>query len=298
MKVGIHEVAIGPYADRDTYTAFGVNADRLGFSTLWNLEHVMMLERVESTYPYGTLPDDRTFPILNPYVGLSFLAGQTERIRLATGVALFTQYHPLLTAKLIGTLDYLSGGRFAFGVGVGWLREASELLGVPWENRLSRAREYVAALRAVWGEAPNDFKGQFVEFEGVLSFPKPVNGSVPFFLGGNTEPALKRAAEYGNGWFGLKLTAAEAHEKIARIKELLAENGRGDEPFEFAVSPAEGSTPEILEQFAAAGVDECVLWMDHFGGVMEAAGVPDLLERLKADWVEPAARLSGTPALS
>jgi probable F420-dependent oxidoreductase len=295
MKVGIHEVAIGPYADREVYRSFAVNADRLDFSTLWNLEHVMMFEQVESTYPYGQLPDDLTFPILNPYVGLAFLAGQTKNIRLATGVALMTQYPPLLLAKLIGTLDYLSDGRFVFGIGVGWLKEASLALGVPWKERSARMREYVEALRVVWGEETNDYNGEFVEFEGVLSYPKPVAGTVPVFMGGNTETALKRTAEYADGWFGLKLTAAEAAEKIGRLRELLAENGRADDPFEIAVSPAEGSTPEILDELNAAGVDEVVLWMDHFDGVTEAAAVPALLQRLAEEWVEPARALAAAP---
>jgi probable F420-dependent oxidoreductase len=296
MKVGIHEVAIGPYADREVYRAFAQNADRLDFSTLWNLEHIMMFEQVESNYPYGDLPDDLSFPILNPYVGLAFLAGQTEQIRLATGIALMTQYPPLLLAKLIGTLDYLSNGRFVFGVGVGWLKEASLALGVPWERRSARMREYVEALRVVWGEETNDYSGEFVEFEGVLSYPKPVAGTVPVFMGGNTEPALKRTAEYADGWFGLKLSPEEAEEKIGRLRELLAENGREGEPFEIAVSPAEGAGPEILPGLAAAGVDEVALWMDHFGGVTSAEAVPDLLGRLAAEWVEPAKELAAVSA--
>jgi probable F420-dependent oxidoreductase len=295
MKVGIHEIAIGPYADRQVYSAFARHGDRLGFSTLWNLDHILMLEKVESAYPYGDLPDDRTFPILNPFVGLAYLAGQTSRIRLATGVCLVPQYPPLLLAKQIGTLDYLSSGRFALGVGIAWLKEASLTLGVPWERRADRTREYIAALRAVWGEETNDFNGEFVQFEGVLSYPKPLAGDkLPVFLGGNTDAALKRAADYGNGWFGLKLTAAEATEKIARLRELLAENGREQEPFEIAVSPpATGEvSPDDLPDYHEAGVDEFVLHMTHFDGVTEADRVPELLERLAREWVQPAASLA------
>jgi probable F420-dependent oxidoreductase len=298
MKVGIHEVALGPYADREVFRAFAVNADRLEFATLWAPEHVVMLERVDSTYPYGQLPDDLTLPILNPYVSLAFVAGQTTNLRLASGVALMTQYPPLLLAKLIGTLDDLSGGRFVFGIGVGWLKEASLALGVPWERRAARMREYVEALRVIWGDEGNEYHGEFVDFEGVLSYPKPVARTVPVVMGGNTEVALARAAQYADGWFGLKLTPVDVKEKVALLRDLLEQNRRAEEPFEIAVSLAAGSTPDVLPELSDAGVDEVVLGMDHFESVTSADLVPDVLERLATEWVQPAGALSGAFGVS
>jgi probable F420-dependent oxidoreductase len=135
---------------------------------------------------------------LDPMIGLSFAAAATSRIGVATGVLLIPEHNPVLLAKQAASLDALSGGRLTLGIGVGWSREEFAALGVPFERRGKRAAEYVAAMRMLWGEDRASFQGEFVEFEQVRVYPKPVHDRrVPVIVGGNSDAALRRAAAWG-----------------------------------------------------------------------------------------------------
>src|SRR5262245_26739710 len=206
MKIGFFSIGVGPFAQPDAVDELAVNAERLGFSTLWASEHVVLFERFASQYPYARgedLPVALDIPFMNPFIALTYAAAHTTRIRLATGVCLVPQYHPLMLAKIVGSLDYLSKGRVALGIGVGWLAEEFRALDIPWEKRSQRTREYIAAMREVWGKERGTYRGEFTQFEAVISNPKPIHGAqLPVWAGGQSEAALKRAAAYCNGWCG------------------------------------------------------------------------------------------------
>ena len=197
-------------------------AERLGFSTIWAPEHVVLLDEYASKYPYssGKFPGPTDTPIADPFTTLAYAAACTTKIRLATGICLVPEHNPLVLAKTVATVDQLSGGRFIFifGVGVGWPAEEFEALGVPFERRGPRTREYVEVMRKLWTERSSSHQGEFVKFTNVLSYPKPVSeNGVPVWFGGESNPTLRRVAEYGDGWIGFNLLPDEAVEKIKRI---------------------------------------------------------------------------------
>src|ERR1700691_6373604 len=229
MKVGYFAVGIGPFVDPAVIKLIATTTERLGFSTLWAPEHVVLLAEFSSRYPYsaGEFPMPLETPINDPFTTLSFAAAVTSKIRLATGICLVPEHNPVILAKITATLDFLSGGRFILGTGIGWLEEEFEAIGVPWEHRGRRTREYIAAMRKLWGEEVSSHKGEFVSFEGVRSNPKPSRGAeLPVWFGGESAPALRRVAAYGNGWCGFNLTPDEAAAKIKTIQKLLKANGR------------------------------------------------------------------------
>jgi probable F420-dependent oxidoreductase len=294
MKIGFFAIGINNLARPDLITTVATNAERLDFATVWAPEHVVFLERFASQYPYArgaSVPIPTTTPLLNPLLALTYAAAHTKRIRLATGICLVPEYNPLLLAKLAATLDYLSNGRFALGIGIGWLQEEFKAMGIPWERRAKRTREYIEAMRALWGDQTS-YVGEFVNFEGALSYPKPIKGAkLPILVGGQTEAALKRAASYGTGWCGFNLTPSETADAVARLRTLLKENGRDPRDFEYIVAATPQSTPADLPAYRDAGVDQVDLTPVFRHPLATDAEIVALLEELAHQWVVPAAQL-------
>ncbi len=294
MKIGLFAVSTAKMVGGALLRAVASNAERLGVATLWVPEHVVLLDQYASKYPYtqtGVLPAPTNSPILDPFLSLTCMASATSKIRLATGICLVPEHNPVVLAKVVASLDFLSGGRAVLGVGIGWLEEEFQAIGVPWEGRANRTREYIAAMRKLWGEDLSSYHGEFVSFDRVRSFPKPVRGaSVPIFFGGESGPALKRVAEYGDGWVGFNLSPDEAAAKIKRIEELLKANGRKRSDVETAVSPyTKPISKDDLKRYRDAGVDEVV--MINLRPPRDESGLVKDLEQIARDWVEPAAKL-------
>jgi probable F420-dependent oxidoreductase len=147
------------------------------------------------------MPGDASSPLPDPLVWLSYVASATARIRLATGVLILPQRNPLVLAKEVATLDHLSGGRVVLGVGVGWLAEEFDALGVPFRRRGARADEYIEVMRRLWDGDHAAHDGEFVSFSDVSSNPKPARGRVPIVVGGHSEAAARRAGRIGDGFF-------------------------------------------------------------------------------------------------
>ena len=294
MKIGFFAIGIANLARPDLITTVATNAERLNFATIWAPEHVVFLEKFASQYPYArgaSVPIPTTTPLLNPLMALTYAAAHTRCIRLATGICLVPEYNPLLLAKLSASLDYLSNGRFALGIGIGWLQEEFKAMGIPWERRAKRTREYIEAMRALWGKQTS-YAGEFVNFEGALSFPKPLSGAkLPILVGGQTEAALKRAAAYGSGWCGFNLTPAETADAIARLRTLLKENHRDPSDFEYIVAATPQSTPADLTAYRAAGIDQVDLTPVFQRPMATDSEIIAALEELAHQWVEPAAKL-------
>ncbi|HJU12011.1 MAG TPA: LLM class flavin-dependent oxidoreductase, partial [Candidatus Binataceae bacterium] len=166
-----------------------------------------------------------------------------------------------------------------------------QAIGVPWERRAQRTREYVDAMRKLWGEEVSSYHGEFVKFDGVRSNPKPVNHEkLPVFFGGESGPALRRVAEYGDGWCGFNLTPDEAASKIKRIEDLLKTNGRKRADVELAVSPYTKSIKvDDLKRYRDAGADEVVLI--RLRPPREEKELITNLEEIAREWVEPAATI-------
>jgi probable F420-dependent oxidoreductase len=262
IKVGLHALGIGTGSKPEVISAVAAAADARGFATLWCGEHVVMVDSPKSRYPYSAdgriaVPPDADW--LDPLLSLSFIAAQTRRITVATGVMLLPEHHPLIIAKQAATLDVLSGGRFALGVGVGWSAEEFRAIGVPFERRGARTSEYIAAMRRVWASDVASFFGEFVQFDAVRVYPKPLRGrKIPIVIGGTTDAALRRVAAIGDGWYGFNLAAAEVADRVAALGAFCRERGRDPGKLTIGVSLRDGG-PELLPDLAAAGVTELVV---------------------------------------
>jgi probable F420-dependent oxidoreductase len=294
MKIGLFAVGTPLMAGGALLRAVAQHAERLGISTLWVPEHVVLLDKYSSRYPYsddGQLPAPTNAPIFDPFISLATMAAVTSKIRLATGICLVPEHNPLVLAKVVATLDFLSGGRALLGVGIGWLEEEFQAIGVPWESRAQRTREYIESMRKLWSDEVSSYQGDFVKFEGVRSNPKPLGGAkLPIFFGGESGPALRRVAEYGDGWCGFNLTPDEAAAKIRRIEDLLKTNGRKRSDVELAVSPyTKPIKSDDLKRYRDAGADEVVLI--RLRPPREEKELAANLEQIAREWVEPAARL-------
>jgi probable F420-dependent oxidoreductase len=295
MKIGLSAIGFGTLAAPALIRTVVTNAERLNFSTIWAPEHVVLLDRHTSRYPYSTAsggeflaPAD--IAINDPLPTLTFAAACTSRIRLATGICLVPEHNPLVLAKTVATVDYLSGGRMILGVGIGWLAEEFQALGIPFERRAHRTREYIEAMRRLWCDDHSSYRGEFVQFENVRSYPKPVQPKLPVWFGGESGPALRRVAEYGDGWFGLNVSPQEAASKIRRIEQLLGENGRQRSEVELAVSPyLRPITADDLKRYRDAGADEVELVF--LEAPQNEREIVQQLERLAREFVEPGAQL-------
>jgi probable F420-dependent oxidoreductase len=263
MRLGLHALGIGAGARRAVIDAVAVAAEAEGFATLWSGEHIVMVDRPESRYPYsadGRIAVPAAADWLDPLIGLSFVAAATRRIELATGVLLLPEHNPLLLAKQAASLDVLCGGRLTLGVGMGWSREEFAALGIPFERRGERAAEYVAAMRVLWREDIASFGGEFVGFDSVRVNPKPLRErQIPIVLGGNSDAALRRVAAWGDGWYGFNLAGVDAvRDRIGMLQELCRENGRDVRALRVAVA-LDGGAPGDVPALKELGVSELVL---------------------------------------
>ena len=262
MRVGLHALGIGAGARPEIMRAVAAAAEAGGFATLWAGEHVVLVDRPESRYPYSAdgkiaVPADADW--LDPLLGLSFIAAITSRIELATGILLLPEHNPVLAAKQAATLDVLSGGRLTLGVGIGWSAEEFAALGVPFARRGQRTAEYVAAMRELWAEDAASFSGEFARFEMVRVNPKPVRARrIPVVVGGNSDAALRRAAAFGDGWYGFNLAAATVPGRIGTLAESCRRRGRTVSELTVAVALSDGR-PSLLPELAEMGVTELVV---------------------------------------
>ncbi|MDG4664160.1 LLM class F420-dependent oxidoreductase [Mycobacterium sp. 236(2023)] len=262
MRLGLHGLGIAAGAQRTVIDAVAAAAERSGFATLWVGEHVVMVDESDSHYPYS---DDGRIAIsadadwLDPLITLSFAAAATNRIELATGVMLLPEHNPVIVAKQAASLDRMTGGRLSLGVGVGWSKEEYDALGVPFEGRGARMAEYVAAMRTLWRDDVASFSGEFVSFDRVRINPKPHGRAVPIVLGGNSDAALRRVAEWGDGWYGFNLAdVEEAAYRASKLRALCREVGRDPTELRLAVS-LQDPVPTDAMRLADAGIDELVL---------------------------------------
>lgn len=292
MKVGVNLPSINPIATPEFVIAFARHAEECGFASLWVGEHVVLFDEYDSVYPYdesGKLFLGGETGMLEPFGLLSLVAGVTDRIRLGTGVCLLPQRNPVYTAKQVSTLDWLSGGRVDFGIGLGWSAEEMAACGVPWERRGARCDEYVEVMRRLWTDEVSERGSAMYELPPCRMYPKPVQQPhPPVHIGGEGDAALRRVARLGDGWHGFKLTPGEAAERMKRLGELLDEQGRSRDDIEVTIGtyllPVDFAT---LEQYREAGVDQVVV-LDMSTNIDDArAG----LDRLAKELVEPASGL-------
>ncbi len=207
-------------------------AEALGFDSVWTADRIVTPWEIRTPYPYSLdqrfiVPPDA--PFLEPLTCLAFLAGGTERIALGMSVLVLPYRHPLHWAKIATTIDHLSRGRLILGVGVGWMVEEFDALGVPFKERGALADEQLAVVERLWTDERPRFEGRFYRFDAVGFAPKPLQRPrIPIWVGGEGPRAQRRAGRYGDAWFPyfVRVTPAELAARFANARRAAAEAGR------------------------------------------------------------------------
>jgi probable F420-dependent oxidoreductase len=246
-------------------------AEAAGFESVWGGEHVVLPDAIGSRYPYtadGKIPAEPDTPIPDPLIWLAFAAAAAPTLRLGTCILIVPQRNPLVLAKELATLDRLSGGRVELGLGVGWLKEEFDALGVAWERRGARNDEYVAAMRALWAGPHAEFHGEFVDFAPVTCSPRPVQSRLPILVGGDTDAAIQRAVRIADGYFPGEGDAERLGRLIARLRAAAENAGRDPDGIEVnAMFGAQMADPIAgVEQMASLGVGRAMIPAFFFAG--------------------------------
>ncbi len=295
MQFGVHLPHLGQQADGPTLARFARHAEELGYHSGWVSDHVAWPASFESRYPYsadGGFPAPNSLSWLDPLGTLTYVAACTERLKLGTTVLILGYRPPVETAKRIATLDVLSGGRTILGVGVGWMREEFEVLGMPFDHRGARADEQLELFEQLFTEARPSYNGRFYRVPEIGFQPKPVNGHIPIWVGGDTEPAFRRTARFGDCFHAAFTPKATLAAQWARVQQLSAGAGRDPASIEFSVrvfldfggvsdpeKSIQGAPAQMLEQIAAyraMGVTHILLDITARGGI---GGREDAMER-------------------
>ena len=261
-------MAVGTSVPLPAYTidpAFmAKKAEELGFESIWYAEHPAV--PVHSTSPFpatgGEIPWTYSH-FSEPYIALARASGVTSTIKLATGITLVPERNPLLLAKEIAALDFHSGGRFVFGIGTGWLREETELMGGDFDHRWTQTREAIEVMKLLWTEDEAEYHGRYFDFPPVRSYPKPAQKPhPPILLGGMARNVLRRVVAHADGWLPNRITPAEVEDSRARLDALAAEAGR--DPASLTIS-VYGQDPnrDLVQSFLNAGANRVVVRPEH-----------------------------------
>ena len=246
-------------------------AEASGFESIWCGEHVIMPDTIDSAYPYtadGKIPAEPETPIPDPLIWLGFAAAAAPSLRLGTCILIVPQRNPLILAKELATLDQLSGGKVELGLGVGWMKEEFDALGVPWERRGARNDEYIAAMRELWKGPHAEFHGEFVDFDPVTCSPRPVNGNIPIIVGGDSPAAVNRAAKLADGYFPGEGDITKLKALIERVREAADKAGR--DPMSIEINAMFGAQmmdpPAGVAEMKEAGIDRMMVPAFFFAG--------------------------------
>lgn len=241
-------------------------AEELGFESIWYHEHPILPVNSASPFPAtgGAIPDTyRHFT--DPYIALARASAVTSKIKLCTGITLVPERNPLVLAKEIAALDQYSGGRFVFGIGAGWNREETTIMGGDFDHRWTQTREAVMALKELWTKDEAEFHGRYYDFPPVYCYPKPAQKPhPPILLGGNAPNVLRRVVRWADGWLPTRATPGQIEESRMVLDTLAAERGR--DPASITISafgqPTDTNRDQI-QAFLNAGADRVAVWPSY-----------------------------------
>jgi probable F420-dependent oxidoreductase len=274
MKFGLRYCNTGAYVDPAKAVALAEAGEEAGFESMWTVEHTVVPGGYGSTYPYAVggkmAGGNDAIPLPDPLIWMAYIAAATKRIKLGTGIMILPQHNPVVVAKQVATLDHMSKGRVLLGIGVGWLKEEFDALGVPFEDRGRRTDEYMRVLRELWSSDRPTFSGEFMRFKDAYCRPQPVNGTVPLIVGGHSAAAARRAGRLGDGFFPARGAPKELFD-MARAAA--REAGRDPDKLEITVS-----LPEKLEDIpalAAMGVSRILVPVSPMAGLAIVIATPE-----------------------
>jgi len=283
MEIGIHIPQVGPPAASDNVASFARAADDAGYDGIWVFDHVVLQKEQQSTYPYspdGKLGFPPTMDFLEPLTVLAFLAGITKRAKLGTSVLVLPMRQPVLHAKIMATIDFLSGGRFVLGAGVGWWKEEFEVLSVPFERRGKRMDECLQLVRSLWTDEWVNFEGDYYQAVDWTCNPKPVQeGGIPIWLGGESKGQLRRIGKYADGWLATPLAMSRLDEDFELAKQSAVDAGRDPDKLKIAMEGAgvlvpneTGRAAEGLAALKDKGISHAIIGV-HPGHMLKAEAV-------------------------
>jgi probable F420-dependent oxidoreductase len=276
-------------SDPAHYLDVARTADACGIDAVALSDHVVVPVTLSSPYPYsenGRPPFDLDTPWPDPWVAIGAMAAVTTRLRFMTNVYVLPARHPFVVAKAVGTAAVLSDNRVELGIGIGWMREEFELMGQRFEDRGRRTDEAVAVIRALWQGGPVTFDGTFYRFDALTMVPAPTR-PVPIYVGGESGPALRRAARLGDGWISTLRTREELIDFMGRLRALRTEYGRAHLPFDFVVSCSEAFDADAYRRLEDIGVTSILTipWILYGGDPTVLATKREGLERFAEDVV-------------
>jgi probable F420-dependent oxidoreductase len=261
VKFGVIPVNIGVQSV-DQMVGLARHAEACGYESVWTFEHVIVPIDYASRYPYnatgkmGVAPETN---LVDPLIALAAIAGATSRIRLGTGVNILSQANPLLAAKQAASLDFVSKGRFMYGIGIGWLEEEFDAMGVPFERRGARFDDYVVAMRKVWSGEVVEHESDFLSWHGFKSYPVPVQKPLPLVMGGSKGRIYERIAKYGDGWYAPTGSPAELAPMLEELKRVCARVGRDYASIEITTMWSGQGGREAVQAFEKIGVHRLVV---------------------------------------
>ncbi len=280
----------GGFNDAAGLRALGAAVEERGFHSLWFPEHVILFDEIDSVSPFTgrRVLAPGTSPMLDPLTCVTFVAASTQRIRLGTGICVLPLRNPVFLAKEAATIDVLSGGRLDLGVGVGWVKEEFDAVGVPFDQRGPITDRNLAVMETLWTDELSHYEDETYRLPPSRQYPKPVqHPHVPVHIGGTSAAALRRVARYAQGWYPFKITPTDLEARLPILEGMLADRGRNRAEIVVSVCAFLAAVDiEDVRRYRDAGADQVILFEPNLG--------PDprsRLDTLVTQIVEPAAAL-------
>lgn len=291
MKVGLHVPQVGPLARPEVIGPFAKAAEAAGFDSLWVFDHIVLAKEQGSAYPYsadGRLGFNPQLDFLEALTLMTHLAAITERVSIGSSVLVVPMRQPVYLAKILASMDRLSGGRIILGAGVGWWQEEFEVLGRPFDRRGARMEEALRLMQALWRDEWVQFDGEFYECHDWTCNPKPASGTVTTWLGGESRAQLRRVGQFADGWLATAKSLPSLESDFAIAKAAAERAGRDPGVLSLALEGAGtigsaniAEAAERLAQLGERGVDHAICLVNP----REMAASGEIIARFGAEWL-------------
>ena len=282
MDIGILSFQTGDSMDP---AVLAKRAEELGFESFWVPEHPIIPLEATTISPNlkdGVIPESYSH-IVDPFVALGRASAVTSTIKLGTGICLVPEHNPLLLAKEVATLDHFSNGRFIFGIGAGWLKEETEIMGGNFAHRWTQTRDAVLAMKELWTKEESEYHGTYYDFPPVWSFPKPVQKPhPPVFLGGSARNVFKRVVEWGDGWMPSWASADDIRRGRETLNDLAQEAGRDPASIQILAFGGTGQfrDREVIKDLEQAGANRVTIWLENTEGKQAVSEIEEIARQL------------------
>ncbi len=282
MKIGFSANVTSESVD---VAVLAKRAEELGYDSFWMGEHPVFPVNSNSWSPYGDIPPFMPH-MVDALVSLARASGVTHKLKLGTAIFNLPEHNPLRLAKEVATLDHFSGGRVVFGIGAGWLREETEIMGGDFQHRWAQTREAVLVMKELWTKEEAEFHGRFYDFPLVRSYPKPSQvPHPPILLGGNTPNVFKRTVALGDGWIPTRVSPEQIRVGRATLNELAGAAGRDPHGMDITIFGVPGEV-DVISAYEEAGADRVIVRLPTSVGEAALEGLESIAGQLRP-WLLP-----------